>query len=133
MWSFYTPDGEQLFRDAPGPPGPPGPGVQGAYTFMTRPTPQTGVGRKFFTDRAGTFVLMYAWATDAAPTGTASFNLRKNGATIATCTIGSGQFLGSDTTTFNPNTFVKGDKLEIEVTSTGGAQGRLGVVIKFTE
>jgi hypothetical protein len=111
-----------------------GGGGKASYIWMSRPRPATGVGRKFFADRPGTIDLIYAWATDKAPTGTLTVDVLKNGSSIFTSNpkpqITSGNFLGADATP-NVTSFSKGDKFEIQVLSTGGADGRIGVLIRF--
>jgi hypothetical protein len=59
----------------------------------------------------------------------------KNGASIFTSNprpkVTAGNFLGADATP-NVTGFSKGDKLEVQILSTGGAGGRIGVIIRFT-
>lgn len=106
-----------------------------SYIWMSRPRVETGVGRKFFADRDGTIDLVFAWATDEAPTGTMTLDLLKNGVSIFNTkpTITAGNFLGGEITSFASASFVKGDKFEPEIEALGGVtKGRIGLLIRFT-
>lgn len=130
-WSFFTSDGRLKGQGSAGPSG----ANKLAYIYMTKPNPTTGLGRKFYADRAFTITNVYAWCTDSAPTGTMTADVRKNGTTLypsaSKPTVTSGNYLGADTTP-DTTTVAKGDKLEIFISQVGGATGRIGVAISGT-
>lgn len=105
-----------------------------SYIWMSGTVPSITTGRRIYTDRDGTITNIYAWCTDSAPTSTLIVDILKNGVSIFPTnpmpTVTTGNFLSADTT---PDTtaFVKGDKFEIQVTNSGGALGRVGVIITF--
>lgn len=130
---LFTSDGEDGFSL----PGPRGVAAgQGAFTWMSRLKVQTGIGRRFYAPRAGTFTGVFLWATDNAPTGTATFDVLLNGTSIflpnPRPTITAANFLGTEVTLLATTAFAAADKIEISIISSGGVtSGRMGAVIKF--
>lgn len=135
-WKFFSASGAIKGQGTAGADGAAGTS-RGAFTWMTRPQVQAGVGRRFYIPRAGTFVGVYLWATDNAPTGTATFDVLLNGTSIFGAnpkpTITSGNYVGTEVTAFGTATFAAGDKIEVQVISAGGVtSGRMGCMILYT-
>lgn len=136
-WKFFSAAGAVKGVGAAGATG--AAGADGSnkvtYIWMSKPTGINGLGRRFYADRAMTIDHVFVWATDSAPTSTLVVDVYKNGASIYPSStkpnLTATNFLSSD---FTPDTtgVVAGDKLEVYVSSVGGATGRIGVAIVGT-
>lgn len=108
--------------------------VTASYQWQSEDPVATGIHKRFYTDRSGTILWCRGEVVEGDGTGTASFDLLKNGVTTFPSatqpSVSAGQFIGTERT---PNTtgFAKGDYFEVNVLSTGSSAGVLRLTIYF--
>jgi hypothetical protein len=136
-WTFFTATGAVKGEGTPGADGAAGAAGSNEVSilFNSKPTPATGLGRRYYADRAMTLTNVYAFVADNTPTGTLSVDVYLNGVSVFSsgyATITAGNYLGSDKTPAT-TAVAKGDKLEVYLADLGGVtQGRISVVVSAT-
>ena len=101
------------------------------WVFASKVHPETGIGRAMYAPYDATIIRAYAWCTDSAPTSTMTADILLVGVSIGGTkpTVTSGNYLGAEVSDMVTTAVTQYDKLEVEIESTGSADGRIFVAV----